>query len=173
MKLIEPSVENEHEIAEMIEEFVLNGEEKAYGASKASKYKDNYLEWIDYLRGIKSPSEAMINKGYTPTIQYVLYDGDEVIGFFCARLSLTEVLMHAGGHVGYSIRPSKRGRGYATNGLKLLLEKFRSYGLDAVMLCCYEENVKSAAVIEKCGGVFDSTVIYEGRRIKKFWIKID
>ncbi len=173
MKLVEPNIAHQKKIVEMLDEFTLNGEEKAYGGSKASKYRNDYSEWLSYLKSIKSPTDEMLSKGYTPTIQYVLYDEDEPVGFFCARLELTEVLMHAGGHIGYSIRPSKRGQNYATNGLKLLVEEYRKLGVDAVMLCCYEENVGSATVIEKCGGVFDSIVVYDNRNIKKFWININ
>ncbi|HMB08301.1 MAG TPA: GNAT family N-acetyltransferase, partial [Isosphaeraceae bacterium] len=68
------------------------------------------------------------------------------------RHALTDKLRREGGHVGYGVRPSRRGQGLATAMLALTLEKARALGIDRVLITCGKENVSSAKVIRKNGG---------------------
>ena len=56
------------------------------------------------------------------------------------------------GHVGYAIVPAKRGRGYATKALALLLPEARKEGLDHVTLTTDPDNIPSQKVITNNGG---------------------
>lgn len=76
-------------------------------------------------------------------------DNDEYAGSFTLRHGLTEGLKLWGGHVGYIIAPSKRGRGYAFAGLQLLLTEAAKRGLEQVLITCNTENAASFAVITK------------------------
>jgi predicted acetyltransferase len=60
---------------------------------------------------------------------------------------------HVLGHIGYAVVPWKRGRGYASRALALLLPEARAEGLDFVELTCDVANAASRRVIEKNGGV--------------------
>lgn len=60
---------------------------------------------------------------------------------------------HCLGHVGYAVVPWKRGRGYATRALALLLPLAAEEGLPYVELTTDEGNVASRRVIEANGGV--------------------
>jgi predicted acetyltransferase len=57
------------------------------------------------------------------------------------------------GHIGYSVVPWKRGRGYATRALQLILPHAREEGLPYVELTAVADNVASQRVITKNGGV--------------------
>lgn len=61
---------------------------------------------------------------------------------------------HCLGHIGYAVVPWKRGRGYATRALALLLPETRKEGLDYVELTTDLDNVPSQKVITANGGVF-------------------
>jgi predicted acetyltransferase len=75
-----------------------------------------------------------------------------VVGFRWARG--TEALPpHCLGHVGYSVVPWKRGRGYATQALRAFLPEAKAEGLRYVELTTDEDNVASQRVIEANGGV--------------------
>ena len=56
------------------------------------------------------------------------------------------------GHIGYSVVPWKRGRGYATRALALLLPDARREGLPYVELTTDASNAPSRRVIEANGG---------------------
>ena len=60
---------------------------------------------------------------------------------------------HVLGHIGYTVVPGKRGRGYATEGLRLLLVDARAEGLPYVELTTDPDNIASQKVITKNGGV--------------------
>ncbi|HEX5727497.1 MAG TPA: GNAT family N-acetyltransferase [Longimicrobiaceae bacterium] len=60
---------------------------------------------------------------------------------------------HVLGHIGYSVVPWKRGRGYATLALKLLLPEAKAEGLDFVEITTDPENVASQRVATANGGV--------------------
>lgn len=58
------------------------------------------------------------------------------------------------GHVGYSVVPWKRQRGYATRAVKLLLPLARAEGLTFIELTTDRDNLASRRVIEANGGAF-------------------
>jgi len=82
-----------------------------------------------------------------------MWDGD-----FCGLIKLrwqpgtTDLPALVLGHIGYSVVPWKRGRGYATRALQLLLPHARAEGLSYVELTTDLENLASRRVIEANGG---------------------
>lgn len=58
------------------------------------------------------------------------------------------------GHIGYAVVPWKRGRGYATRALALMLDEARREGLPYVELTTDPDNEPSQKVIRANGGVF-------------------
>jgi predicted acetyltransferase len=79
-------------------------------------------------------------------------------GEFCGSISFrwqpgsTELPVYCLGHIGYSVVPWKRGRGYATRALQLLLPEARREGLAYVELTTDADNIASQRVIESNGG---------------------
>ncbi|HUR33765.1 MAG TPA: GNAT family N-acetyltransferase [Vicinamibacterales bacterium] len=61
---------------------------------------------------------------------------------------------HVLGHIGYAVVPWRRGRGYATAALRLLLPEARAEGLTQVELTVEPHNLASRHVIEENGGIF-------------------
>jgi predicted acetyltransferase len=57
------------------------------------------------------------------------------------------------GHVGYSVAEWKRGRGYASEGLRLILPDAKERGLPYVELTTDPDNLASQRVILRNGGV--------------------
>ena len=80
------------------------------------------------------------------------------------------------GHIGYSVVPWKRGRGYATRALQLLLPYARAEGLPHVDLTTDADNVASRRVIESNGGVlverFDKPATHGGAESLRFRIPL-
>jgi predicted acetyltransferase len=79
--------------------------------------------------------------------------------------------MNAGGHIGYGIRPSERQKGFATELLRLALEKTRELGINRVLVVCDAINVGSEKTIQKNGGIEDTDFVEDdGNVIKRYWI---
>ncbi len=103
-----------------------------------------------------------------PSETYWVFDGEEMVGFLQLRLRLTEQLLETGGHIGYSIRPSRRRAGHAGRALALALERCREVGIDRVLISCLEGNLGSEGTIRANGGVYEDT--REG--LRRFWIDL-
>lgn len=75
------------------------------------------------------------------------------------------------GHIGYAVVPWKRGRGYATRALELILADAKAEGLDYVELTTDLDNIPSQKVITANGGVLverfvTSAQLGEGERFR-------
>jgi len=56
------------------------------------------------------------------------------------------------GHVGYVVDPRHRGRGFATQALRMIAEEARALGLVHIDLAAQADNLASIRTIEKAGG---------------------
>ncbi len=103
-------------------------------------------------------------------------EGDEFLGSVHLRHWLNDTLAAWGGHVGYAVRPSAQGRGYATAMLAGMMDHARARGdLDRVMLTVNTKNPASIRVIEKNGGVLQDTIPHpwvEGDEGRRYWIAL-
>lgn len=101
--------------------------------------------------------------------------GDEVVGFIGIRWELNAYLAHAGGHIGYSVKPSSRRRGYAGAALRLALDCARERGIDRVLITCDDDNLGSARTIESAGGVLGDLIDASDAghpRLRRYWIEL-
>ena len=88
-----------------------------------------------------------------------LIDREEYIGQASIRPELcTNYLITYGGHIGYSIRPSKRRQGYGKKILALCLEESKAMGLRKVLVTCNSDNIGSKEIIESNGGQFEKAL---------------
>jgi predicted acetyltransferase len=82
------------------------------------------------------------------------------------RHRLTPWLLDQGGHIGYSVRPSRRREGHASRALALAVRRAAELGLDRVLVTCDDDNEGSRRTIEAAGGVHEDT-----RGVKRrYWI---
>ena len=89
-------------------------------------------------------------EGYVPQTHYLLWDDDTIVGWFRLRHYLCPSLANGAGHIGYSIREGFRGKGYATAGLRLLLQKDRrNHSRREVYLSVNKDNPASLRVMLK------------------------
>lgn len=89
-----------------------------------------------------------------PSIVRWIWDGDfsGAIGFRW-QAGTAELPSYVLGHIGFSIVPWKRGNGYATQALDLMLGEAKGKGLPYVELTVDPENIASQRVIAACNGV--------------------
>lgn len=113
------------------------------------------LEQVD--REAKGPAITLPDGKTVPRLPgYSMWMWD---GEFCGSIGFrwqhgtTELPSYCLGHVGYSVVPWKRGRGYATRALQLLLPHAREERLAHIELTTDASNVASRRVIEANGGI--------------------
>ena len=167
--LVEPSLTYKKPCLDAVREFHAAGEYAVDAEQLGAKFE----ELIARLVAAKDPVNAP--PGELPYEDFWLMDGDEWIGKLTLRTTINAKYLHAGGHIGYEIRPSKRRRGYGTALLRMGLEKARERGLHRVLLTCDETNLASRKVIENNGGQLENAVQVEGQTVLKmrYWINLD
>jgi predicted acetyltransferase len=113
--------------------------------------------------------------GFVPATTYFMIreKDDKIIGMINLRHELNERLAKTGGHIGYSIRPTERKKGYAKIQLYLCLLKAKEIGLEKVMLTCDENNIASAKTMEALGAIFKRKEKEKDRVTKVYWINVN
>lgn len=105
---------------------------------------------IAYSKGEELP------EGYVPENFFYLWKEDEIVGEFRIRHFLCDSLREGAGHIGYFIGKEHRGRGYATEGLRMTLELARKIvPEEEIYLRVNKDNPASLAVMLKNGGRID------------------
>ncbi len=77
-----------------------------------------YEEWLQKIRADLDIANVQLDRVPSFTYFYVRRNDGEIVGVINIRLFLNDFLKREGGHVGYSIRPSERRKGFATRMLK-------------------------------------------------------
>jgi predicted acetyltransferase len=171
--LVEPSIIYKDACLDAVREFHAVGEYSITAEELGAKF----AELIELLDRAKDPASAPL--GELAYEDFWLMEGDEWIGKLTLRTTINEQYLHAGGHVGYEIRPSKRRQGYGTALLRLGLEKARERGLKRVLLTCDETNLGSRKIIEANGGQLENLVEVAGQaglqaaRKMRYWIDLE
>ena len=114
-------------------------------------FTDNYEGWLEKL---EQDYTRIPNEGKVPARTFFLVrDTDRrIVGMINIRLCLNERLSHYGGHMGYSIRPTERGKGYNKINLYLGLKVCDAHGIDMVFMDADLNNPPSWKTMEALGG---------------------
>ncbi len=104
--------------------------------------------------------------GWVPVTALWIVEGESYLGRVSLRHRLTEHLLTWGGHIGYGVRPTARGRGAATFALGAVLPVAAARGIDPALVTCDVDNVASRRTIERNGGLLEDT--RQGKL--RFWV---
>lgn len=153
---VEPNISYKDKAIEFVEEFKKNNS-KVHGGGKIANYLENstYEEWLKYLeeqKNIKPDEFRMTNETY-----FLVDEDDNIIGIINIRLHLNDMLKDLGGHIGYSIRPSERGKGYNKINLYLGLKRLYEVGEKEALLDCEIDNKASSNTMKALGGKLINT----------------
>ncbi|MBQ6334323.1 MAG: GNAT family N-acetyltransferase [Erysipelotrichaceae bacterium] len=160
-------------IAEFRQE-ILDGDGEFDGCQQLDLY-DDIEKWDLNCRLFES--FGTMPPGYSLGFQYLYLDDKDVVGMINLRplAESHKYLSQYGGHIGYSVRPSRRKEGIATMMLRDMLEVCKKdFSLSRVLITCLEGNEASKKVIINNGGVFEGKILYppEDKYLERYWIDL-
>jgi predicted acetyltransferase len=134
------------------------------------------MPWAEYVDRLASWRVGVaLPDNFLPSTFLVAAVDGQIVGRSSIRHAISNAfLAREGGHIGYGVLAEHRRRGYATEILRQSLVIVRSLGADRVLVTCDDDNLGSATVIERCGGVFEShtenTENPNGPPTRRYWI---
>lgn len=139
-------IEREYEFITSTPEYENGFTNPAAGCSRDGFEKKILPGYLNAAKGIGLP------EGWVPETELFLWEEDEIVGLFRIRHSLTEALARGAGHIGYCIGKAFRGRGYASEGLRLTIEKaWDMIREDEIYMSVHKDNPASLKVQLKNG----------------------
>ncbi len=170
--MIEPSEEYAEQIAEYKQAF-LDADSSMDGCGPLRRC-ENPMVYIAECR--KYTVLDTLPEGLVLATQffYIRKADNRLVGMLQVRHYFNNYLSKYGGHIGYSIKPDERRKGYATSMLKTVLPYCKKIGLDKILITCFDDNIGSEKTILNNGGVYESTVNEPDRKqnLKRFWITL-
>jgi predicted acetyltransferase len=175
-----------------MEELILIRPTSEY-ASQVAEYRQEFLDAGDSmdgtgpLRRFENPEEYIktcaeyedkqtVPSHLVPATQLFLIrkSDNKLVGMLQVRHCFNDYLEKYAGHIGYSVRPSERCKGYAKKMLKMTLPFCREIGLDKVMITCIDGNIGSEKTILANGGVYEYTIHEpnDNVNLKRFWLTL-
>ena len=165
MELRRPRLEDKKAVIDMMEEF-----EKSQSAHDGGFWDPENFSYEDWLESNQNQEMGInLSEGWVPAIQLVAFSGKgQALGFLNLRLRLNNFLLEKGGHIGYSIRPSERGKGYAKETLSQGLQVAKEKNIKKALVTCSVNNPASRAVILANGGLIED--VRDG--VERYWIEV-
>ena len=170
--LVKPSAEYAEQIMEYRQEF-LDAGDSMDGCGPLRRF-ENPEEYIKVCKEYEDPDTVPSHLVSATQFLFVRKSDNRLVGMIQVRHCFNDYLEKYAGHIGYSVRPSERRKGYAKEMLKATLPFCREIGLEKVLVSCIDGNIGSEKTILANGGVYESTVHEPNgdRDLKRFWITL-
>lgn len=169
IRLVVPTREHEEKAIDFKNEFIRNGETVINGGERLDHIEE-YDIWLASVTN--NAKKETVNPDWVLTDTFfALDDNDKIIGIIDLRHELKGFLIDFG-NSGYSVRPSERGKGYATKMLCLLIEYAKKSNMTSLQLSVEKSNEPSVKTIVKNGGVYERSFEFKGEQADVYRIML-
>ena len=170
--LIRPTSEYASQLAEYRQEF-LDAGGSMDGCGPLRRFEDPE-EYIQLCKDYEDPKTVPSHLIPSTQFLFVRKRDNRLVGMIQVRHCFNDFLEKYAGHIGYSVRPSERCKGYAKKMLKMTLPFCQEIGINNVLISCIDGNIGSEKTILANGGVFESMAHEPNgdRDLKRFWIML-
>lgn len=148
-------------------EFLANDESVISGGELLDKL--DFDEWLSYVQ--KNCDADSVSGDWVLTDVFFACEDNCIVGVISFRHRLNDFLRNWG-HIGYSVRPSRRNRGVASWMLRQVVDYAGSIGLASLQLSCYEDNVASRKTILCNGGEYVRSFVYLDKKVDVYIINL-
>lgn len=162
IKLVVPTIELMDKALNYRQEHFDKGEKVINGSELFDK-TESYEEWLQAVANNANIETVSPNWVLTDTFFAIDDETEEIVGIIDLRHSLNDFLINLG-NCGYSVRPSERNKGFATEMLRQVIEIARQSGLEVIHLSVENGNIPSIKTIIKNGGVYERSFELEGEK---------
>ena len=173
-KLVSPTLEYKEKAIDFINEFY-EYKSDINGVGGLYRYLDDYEGGLEKLENDK---KQPVTEERVPAETFFLVreEDDKIVGMINIRLALNEKFKKINGNIGYSIRPTERGKGYNNINLYLGLKKCKEYGIKDVLLTVDKDNLPSKKTILRFSPRYESEYFDEDNHnciIQLYWINVE
>lgn len=171
VRLVKLSPAYKGHLEDMLEEWISFNQTHEANRSPWAIFKNDYRDFDYYLKHLEL-AEAADGKVPDSTFFALDVDRDIFVGAINIRHFLNERLLLDGGHIGDGVRPSERGKGYASEIIRLGLQECGKLGIERVLMVCDKDNIASRKSILRNGGVLENEIEVDGTIEQRFWIDL-
>lgn len=159
IKLVRPTAELKEQAIDFRQEF-FDHDEMIINGSELLDKTDDYDEWLKAVTANTKMETVNPNWVVTDTF-FAVDETNRMIGIIDLRHTLNDFLKDLG-NCGYSVRPSERRKGYATEMLRQLTKIATNVGMNELHLSVERDNEPSVRTIKYNGGIYERSFKFEG-----------
>ena len=115
----------------------------------------SFVEYQEYMRAREGYSRGIgLPEGHVPDPVYILEDNGTYVGLFNLRHCLNDALREGAGHIGYAVSPAFRRRGYAAEGLRLLIQEAKGVIPEEEIYLSVSKNNRPSLKVQQKNGAY-------------------